>query len=67
MNANRQSPDLLNNVRSLSRKVHDLIFPPTCLGCESMGAWLCPRCAQRVEPVGMNASAVAVAVPRPPH
>ena len=52
MNANRQSPDLLNVVRSLSRQVHDLIFPPACLGCESMGAWLCPRCAQRVEPVG---------------
>ena len=49
---NRQSPALLTGVRMLGRQVHDLLFPPRCVSCDAMGAWLCPPCAQSVEPVG---------------
>ena len=29
----------------------DLLFPPTCVGCDAIGHHLCPRCAQMVEPL----------------
>jgi ComF family protein len=49
---NRQSPNLLTVARSLSRQLHNLLFPPQCVSCDAVGAWLCPRCAQSVEPIG---------------
>jgi ComF family protein len=29
----------------------DLVFPPRCMGCASRGAWLCPPCRDKLEPV----------------
>jgi ComF family protein len=29
----------------------DLLFPPRCVGCQRMGAWLCPACLGEVERV----------------
>jgi ComF family protein len=52
MITNRRSPNLLDFARTLGRQVHDLVFPPQCVACDAIGAWLCPSCAQSVEPVG---------------
>ncbi|HMN31527.1 MAG TPA: double zinc ribbon domain-containing protein, partial [Caldilineaceae bacterium] len=30
----------------------DVVFPPRCVGSQRAGLWLCPPCAQKVEPVG---------------
>ncbi len=43
--------DWLANVASATL---NLFFPPTCLGCQQPGHYICPRCAQLPAPVGDN-------------
>ncbi|MGC9025587.1 MAG: ComF family protein [Chloroflexia bacterium] len=35
----------------LGQGLLDLLFPPRCVGCRQMGAWLCPSCLDQVERV----------------
>lgn len=51
MTAIRHSPDLPARFHTLSRSIQSLLFPPSCVGCDAVGAFLCPRCAQRVLPL----------------
>lgn len=48
----RHSPDLLAQFHSLRSQLHDLLFPPQCVGCDAVGDFLCARCAQQVQAVG---------------
>jgi ComF family protein len=59
-------------VQILGRRLLDLVFPPTCVGCHRPGQLLCPACAQRVEPVPATVCSrcgriQARAVPTCPH
>lgn len=49
MSSTRQPPSLAFWQR-LSAQLHDLVFPPRCVGCDAAGAALCDACAQAVIP-----------------
>ncbi len=36
-------------LRVLASSLLDLLFPPRCVSCKRLGAWLCARCRQSVE------------------
>ncbi len=36
------------------RPVLDLVFPPRCVYCGQLGAWLCDACQQEAQPIGEN-------------
>jgi ComF family protein len=39
-------------IQTTSTATVDLVFPPRCVSCQSVGSHLCPGCAQNAEPVG---------------
>jgi ComF family protein len=42
---------LCNYVTMLLSSLYDLLFPPHCLGCQSLGSYLCPECTNRFHPL----------------
>jgi len=36
-------------LRKLGNAALDLLFPPTCVGCQRYGAWLCQECVSQIE------------------
>jgi ComF family protein len=42
-------PARLHRLRQAGRGLLDLIFPPRCVGCARLGAWLCPACQDSLE------------------
>jgi ComF family protein len=35
----------------LAEPLLDLLFPPTCIVCHSLGGWLCSHCLDQIEPI----------------
>jgi len=31
--------------------IADLLFPPRCVSCQSLGAWFCPHCIEQIEAI----------------
>jgi ComF family protein len=36
-------------LRAIGNAVVDLLFPPRCVACHRLGAWLCPFCQDKIE------------------
>lgn len=39
---------IFHNAGDLGNRLLDLLFPPRCIGCSSVGTWLCARCVERL-------------------
>jgi len=39
-------PELAQRIKA---GILDLLFPPRCVGCRTVGEWLCPRCRAQIE------------------
>ena len=43
------APSGLARLKALGDAVVDLLFPPRCVACHRLGAWLCSRCLDEIE------------------
>lgn len=40
---------MLDRARTAYNSLLDLLFPPRCVACRRLGAWLCPACRSRID------------------
>jgi ComF family protein len=47
--ASRPAPAAFAWLQELGNAAVDLLFPPCCVSCQRLGAWLCTRCVKEIE------------------
>jgi ComF family protein len=45
----QSAPSRQTWLRAFGNTVIDLLFPPRCVACHRLGAWLCPPCQDKIE------------------